>query len=116
MSQPVALALTLLFEACAVLLWRARFGAPPGAGRLVLTAVCASLLTHPFAWWANVALVGHVAPWPRAAMIEAAVIAAEALAYRALAPLPMGRAVAVSAWANAVSFGLGLLALLWLRG
>lgn len=116
MSQTTALGLTLLFEAIAVLLWHGRMGGRPGPLRLLVVAVCASLLTHPFAWWANGALMGSLAMWPRIAVVEGAVIGAEAVVYRALAPLPWGRAIGLSAWANGVSFGLGWLALRLMRG
>jgi len=117
MSQAVALALTLVIETAAAALWwaSARVSRPP-LGRLLLTAVCVSLLTHPLAWWANHALVGELARWTRVGVIEAGVVLAEALLYLVLVPLSRARAFTLSLLANATSFGLGLVILALLRG
>lgn len=107
MSQIVALLLTLSTEAAVVLAlvamarWR-----PPGLGRWLVAALCVSLVTHPIAWWAHGVL--PLALWPRALLIEAAVIVIEAGLYRGLVPAPTLRALAVSAAANGASFGLGV--------
>jgi uncharacterized membrane-anchored protein YitT (DUF2179 family) len=81
----------------------------PGAPwrRVLLTAICASLLTHPFAWWANRSI-----PWPfveRAALIEVSVVLVEAAIYALLVPLRAAAGLGLSLWANGASFGLGLL-------
>ena len=82
--------------------------------RVFLAAVCASLLTHPFAWWAN-----HTLPWPfveRAALIEVSVVAVEAALYAGLVPLRALTGLALSLWVNGASFGLGLVWFYWIRG
>lgn len=105
MSQLTALLLTLLIEAAVVLaLVRRR---PPGPARWLVAALCASLITHPLAWWAHGAL--PLPLWPRALLIEAVVIAIEAALYRGLAPAPWPWALGVSAAANGASFGVGVL-------
>ncbi len=108
MTQPVALLLTLLTEGLVVVaLVRAARWRPPTLARWITAAACASLLTHPVAWWANGAL--PLPLWPRALLIEAAVVLAEAGLYRALAPTDLRRAFAAAALANGASFGLGVL-------
>ena len=117
MTQATALALTLVMETGAAALWwtTTRVERPPLV-RLLLTAVCVSLLTHPLAWWANHALVGELARWTRVGVIETSVVVAEALLYLALVPLSRARALTLSILANATSFGLGLVILALLRG
>jgi hypothetical protein len=102
MTAAAALLITLAVEVPVATL----AGGPP-RGRVALAALAASLLTHPLAWWANTALP-YAFP-VRAALIEVAVTLAEAALYRALVPLPAGRALLTSCLANAASFGLGLL-------
>ena len=83
MSQLEAHCLTLVLEAltCTLVIAITRWA--PTLRRWLLVCACASLLTHPFAWWANHALPW--APWPRVAVIEGAVVATEALIYWRLA-------------------------------
>jgi hypothetical protein len=102
-----ALALTLAIEVpLATLAARLCLPAAPWR-RVLLAALCASLLTHPFAWWANRTL-----PWPfveRATLIELSVVAAETLVYALLVPLRLRAGFGLALWANGASFGLGLL-------
>ncbi|MBX7080624.1 MAG: hypothetical protein K1X88_15610 [Nannocystaceae bacterium] len=83
-----------------------------GAGISVLRGVTVllgvNLATHPLAWWCNRALASWLAFEPRAAVIEAAVIAVESLAFARLLPLPWPRALALAAAINLASFGFGL--------
>lgn len=101
-----ALALTLAIEIPVVvaLAWRIE----NDRLRLVLIAAAATLLTHPFAWWANETLVD----WPfytvRAPLIEGAVVVAEALLYRVVLFSTSKGALVASALANTLSFALGL--------
>lgn len=106
MTQAVALLLTLLIETAVVigLAVGARWRPLP---RWIACAVCASLITHPFAWWAHGML--PLPLWPRALLIEAAVVLVEAALYRALVPAPLPRALAVALIANGASFGIGVL-------
>lgn len=107
MTAEGALALTLAIEVpLATLAARLFLPAAPWR-RVLLAALCASLLTHPFAWWASRTL-----PWPfaeRATVIELSVVAAEAVVYTLLVPLRPRAGFALSLWANGASFGLGLL-------
>lgn len=94
---PVALALAvLLTRAPRVKLWR-----------LALVAVAATLVSHPFAWYANTHLGGTFPV--RAAIIEVSVTVLEAALYAWLGRLGVWRGLAVSTAANGASFGVGLL-------
>lgn len=59
MTQSTALIITLSLElvACVALVLALRWR-PPGLWRWVVAAACATLITHPMAWWAN-----HEIPW-----------------------------------------------------
>lgn len=107
MTQPLALLLTLLVEVLVVLaVVRLARGSGPGVGRWLLVALCASLITHPLAWWAHAVLPMPL--WPRALTIEAAVVLVEAGLYRGLVPASVRKAFAVALLANGASFGLGV--------
>lgn len=107
MTQGEALAVTLAVEAPIVIAmgWRV----VDDRVRLLALSVAASLCTHPFAWWANQALI----EWPfftvRAPVIELSVIVAEAALFRLALFSSWRRAGATSLAANAASFTLGLL-------
>jgi hypothetical protein len=104
MGQAEALLLTVAVEVPA-LCWLAR-ATPVPAWRVAAIAAGASCLTHPVAWH----VAGALPPAQYAAglvLVEATVVAIEALAYRlALAPTAR-RALAWSACANALSFAAG---------
>ena len=128
MGQGAALALTLAVESLVILaVLRRRRGRPvddPAAGtaavpslpvawpRALAAAVLPSLLTHPPAWRAALALPaeGYAAG---VLLIEAAVVSAEAVVLRALlrsTPLSSWRdAFTLSLLANAASYGVGSL-------
>ena len=120
MTQLQALLLTVAIEVPAVmaLVWLLGSSWAPrlvrveyvsGQVTLVATAAAASLLTHPFAWWANTELLrGRLPFMERATVIELSVIGAEALLYAWLLGLEPGAALLVAAVANGLSFGLGL--------
>ena len=83
-------------------------------GRVFGAAVGASLITHPFAWWAN-----HTLPWTfaaRAALIEVSVVVVEAALYAGLVPVRALTGLGLSLWVNGASFGLGLVWFYWIRG
>lgn len=75
----------------------------------VLAAAAATLVTHPFAWEFSITHTPTLTPEGKALRIEAAVTAAEAVLYALLLRLPAVRALALSLFANASSFGVGLL-------
>lgn len=104
MGQAQALLLTIAVEAPA-LCWLARAMQVP-AWRVAAVAAGASCLTHPVAWH----VAGVLSPAEYAAglaLVEAGVVAIEALAYRVALALPARRALAWSACANGLSFAVG---------
>jgi hypothetical protein len=110
MTELEASLLSIAIEApTALVLVRYAVRAGPGAAaRAAAAAVAGTLVSHPFAWAGNAAL-GRSVPWPvTAAIVEAAVILAEAVVYAAVARLRPWPALAVSAAANVASFGVGL--------
>lgn len=72
-----------------------------------LAALLATTLTHPVAWWLNQVLQGVPYP-PRVAALELVIVLVEAGVYRAVARLPLRRALLVSFVANATSYALGM--------
>lgn len=103
MPYLLALATTLLLELPAALVGY-RGVAPPG--RTLAVALAANLATHGLLWTAWASLPGGYAA--RLAGTEAAVLVAEAGAYRVLLGGTGARALAVSAVANALSTVAGL--------
>lgn len=104
MGQLQALLLTIVVEAPA-LCWLAR-EMPLPAWRVAAVAAGASCLTHPLAW----RIAGVLSPAEYAAgilLVEAAVVTAEAIAYRVALAAPARRALAWSACANGLSFAVG---------
>lgn len=81
--------------------------------RAVTVIVLASLVTHPLAWRVARALSPDEYTLG-IAIIEAVVVAVEALWLRALLPIGLKTAALTSLIANAASFGVGAL-LWWLR-
>ncbi len=115
MTQLDALLLTLVIELVVgmPLLLATRWVERRAWWRAALLLVAASLLTHPFAWRANVA---WLSAWPferRALVIELAVAAVEAAVLAAGLRLSLLRALATSASMNAASFILGLWLARW---
>jgi hypothetical protein len=81
--------------------------------RAALALIAASLLTHPFAWKAN---VERLQAWPfeqRALVIELAVAAVETAVLAFGLRLSLLHAVVTAAPMNAVSFMLGLWLARW---
>lgn len=101
LTQPAALALTLAIEVPLVVWEVARGGGSPR--RAALVALGANLATHPVAWHAHTAWAAPVL------LVEAAVVAAEAVAFALLLRIGPLRAVLLSVGANALSYGAGLL-------
>lgn len=102
-----ALALTLVCEVPLMLLLTARWPRL-SRSRVVLATVTASCLTHPLAWRAAAALAPDMyrtGLW----LIEAAVVAAEALWYLAWLRPGWRRATVWSLMANAASATMGML-------
>jgi hypothetical protein len=91
-------------------LWGLTRRAPdrPAVWRMLLVLAGCSLITHPFAWWGNRALVDTFAFAGRAAIVEAAVVIVEGgvlrLALGLLWPIAWGTALVM----NAASFGYGM--------
>ena len=111
MSQLEALLLSLLLEVPLVMLL-ARFALrarPVPAGRLLVVALAATLITHPFAWhgfgWMRPYLPAF---WPRALIIEGAVAVVEGALYATFARQGALRGQLLGWSANAFSFLSGL--------
>jgi len=116
MTQLEALVLTLVIELAVVAVFATalRFWPRPAWPRAFMVAAAASLLSHPWAWWANTSALVMLPFLERAAVIEIGVVAAETMLYALVAGLSWGRALVVATVANATSFALGLvIAPLW---
>ncbi|QDG51420.1 hypothetical protein FIV42_11905 [Persicimonas caeni] len=109
MTQWEALALTLALEVPVALLIAWLCGLRDDLARVAAVAVAASLVTHPIAWYLAVSGLADWPFWQRAAVIEAAVVAAETVVYAKALKLRWPPALGVAFTANAVSFAGGLL-------
>jgi hypothetical protein len=107
MSQSAALFLSIAIEAvvASVMVATLRWGSP---GKAALAAAIGTLATHQLAWWSMLRLMAEMNYALALTMVEAAVIAAESIAYVFIARLPVGRALAASFLANGASTGFGL--------
>jgi hypothetical protein len=113
MDQGSALMLTLAVELPVVIVLLRRASVVVVWPRAVTVIVLASLVTHPLAWRVARALSPDEYTLG-IAIIEAVVVAVEALWLRALLPIGLKTAALTSLIANAASFGVGAL-LWWLR-
>jgi hypothetical protein len=106
-SQSAALLLSIMIEivVAATLTGMARWGP---AQRAALAAALATLATHWAVWCSVLWLMPWFGYWPAVVLVEACVVAAEAVAYRLIVPLGWRRALAVSLAANAASACIGL--------
>ncbi|HVG94865.1 MAG TPA: hypothetical protein VND21_10495 [Planctomycetota bacterium] len=110
MTQSTALLLTLAIEVPIVVgltvagRWPRR-----DVLRLGVTAIGASLLTHPLLWLADAALQSRLAWAPRVALLEVGVTLLEAAAYAIAGRAGWPRGLLLSLVANAASLGTGLL-------
>jgi hypothetical protein len=110
-TQLQALLLSVALELPVALLLCARWGpaAHGGLRRVALTAVAATLLTHPFAWTWLPGLRGVMPTWARTLLVEGGVSVVEGLLYWRLGGLSPTRGQAVGWGANALSYGVGML-------
>lgn len=109
MNQTGALLLTLAIEvpfAVALVAWRR--WAPGRLVAVAITAVAASLVTHPMLWIVDPLLRSTIDMGPRWALLETGIALVEAGVYVLGAGLSARRALVLSFLANAVSFGVGL--------
>jgi hypothetical protein len=83
----------------------------PRRPRTALASVAATLITHPILWAVWFPLRDHLSWAATAALLEGAVVLVEAVVYRVALGVSWGRALLISAAANAASFGLGQLIL-----
>jgi hypothetical protein len=113
MDQGSALMLTLAVELPVVIVLLRRASVVVVWPRAVTVIVLASLVTHPLAWRVARALSPDEYTLG-IAIIEAVVVAVEALWLRALLPIGLKTAAITSLIANAATFGVGAL-LWWLR-
>lgn len=91
-------------------LWVATRGDPdrPAPWRLLLVLAGCSLITHPFAWWGNRALVDAMSFAWRAALVEAAVVIVEGAVLRLALGVRTATAWGTALVMNAASFGYGV--------
>jgi len=106
MTQFEAMALTLAIEAAVAAALAPAFAR--AAWRCATAALVGSLVTHPLLWavFRDAHAVFGVMTTP---ILEALVIAAEALAYRMIATRRWDEATLFSVLANAASWGAGVL-------
>ena len=111
LSQTQAMLISLGLEVpCVLGLGWARAWMPKAqVSGWVLAAIAATLITHPFAWDFSITHTPELTPEGKALRIEAAVVAVESVLYTVGLRLPPLRGFALALFANAVSFGLGLL-------
>ena len=115
MTQYTALLLTLCFELSVLGLWWRWTDRGRSLVRYAMAGIAASCMTHPIAWWANETIGHSIGKWARLGTVEVLVVVCEALIYWYVLPLPWRRGVWLSALANAVSFGVGLVIFMYLR-
>lgn len=117
MTQAQALLLSIGLEVpCLLLAARLLRWSDDSLLRLTAIGAAATLLTHPFVWHGSRALSSLIADgWTRLAITEIGAWLAEALLYAKLIPLSRPQALAISLLANTISFGAGLIWVLWLR-
>ena len=106
MTQAEALALTLVIEAATAAALSPAFARKPWLG--AAAAVAGSLVTHPVLWAVFGVVHAHFGAMTTP-VLEAVVIAAETLAYRAIATPRWTEAALFSVLANAASWDVGVL-------
>ena len=80
-----------------------------GSGlRTALAAALGTLATHWLAWWCMLELIEPLGYATAFVTVEAGVVGAETIVFRALVPLPIGRALMTSLAVNAASAGVGI--------
>ncbi len=115
MNQVHALLLTLLVEVPLAAGLGALYG-KRGAkelGRMGAIALAASLITHPWAWWANRLLLALLPFAGRALLIELGVVLVEGILFAWLAKLGLLRGLVIATLTNGASFGVGLMVYYW---
>jgi len=111
LSQLEAYGLTLAIEGAAAFLIAPWLGAR--RGRAALAAILGSALSHPLFWNAVHWLYGMFGKLT-VPLLEGAVVAGEALVYRAIATRTLIRAFALSFLVNLASYITGLVLTEWL--
>jgi len=110
MVQTQAYLLTLAIELPVVVGTASLGGMAPGRlCRAAVAALCASSLTHPLLWLADLRLAPSLAPPLRLGILEGLVVLVEAGVYASTLGLRRRTALRLSIVANLASFGLGLL-------
>ena len=107
MSQPLAMLLSIGIEApiAAALIRALGWGS---AARAAAAAALGTLLTHWFAWNWSQPLMAAIGDTPGFLAVEAGVTVVEAVVYRFLVPVNVGRALALSLAANGGSAAIGI--------
>jgi hypothetical protein len=109
LNQLTALFLSLVIEVPIV--WSLSFNRVNHLGlvRILIIAICATVLTHPWVWSIDELLAGYLSFPIRSAIVESGAIIVEAIVYRLLFELPWRRAILISIIANLASFSCGLI-------
>jgi len=108
MDQSTALFASVAVEAVTVALLLARRGRRTLL-RGMTTAVLATTVTHPLAWWGVETLEPAIGYWAAVLAVEALVCLAEAVAYRLVVALDWPTALGLSVVTNGASTLAGLL-------
>lgn len=109
MTQPEAMLLSIAMETPIVLAISRAASRDEPSVRLLMVAVGATLVTHPFAWYGMQALHGPLGMWPALSVVELGVGLAESVFYAQIAGLGWRWGFAAGFASNAVSAGYGVL-------
>src|SRR3989338_5864202 len=112
MSQLEALLWTFVFEVPVVVILCYMWNVIPTwnrLGRVIVIAIAASCITHPFVYNGAMYLHWPQAWWTRVYMLEIAAFLLEAWLYKRMLMLSWPRALLFSLLANGMSFGAGVL-------
>ncbi len=113
MNQPEAMVVSILIEAPIALLL-ARFSSKEGLWMVPLVAIAATLITHPFAWWANVGLMPYLSSFPRISLVETGVFLVEGLVFSIGASWSLRKGMLISFLANLASTLFGVAWFRWI--
>jgi len=114
MNQPEAMVVSILIEAPIVLLLSRLSSSKDSAVLVGLVAVAATLITHPFAWWGNVAFSPLLSWIPRIAFIETGVFIVEGVVFAIGVGWSVRKGLLLSFLANLTSTLFGIVWFRWI--
>jgi hypothetical protein len=107
LNQSIALLLSLIIEV-PIVWWWMKSNCQRRSIEIIIIAICATVITHPWVWLFNYLLVPAF-PFPlRALLLESGAIVIEAIVYKLSLGLSPKSALMLATVANLTSFGLGL--------